>query len=326
MLVSPTFASSEIKRIKELVINELTESKEDAKLRSLEALENALYTKNDYRYNFDTDALIKEIKNVDKKNLQEFHQYTVHSKWVSSFISDTKQQQNIQVFLNETQKLCTKPKNAHEDIKTNIEANVLTKKIVEIVSIPSKQNIEINIGNSLPFTQDDREYYAFVFGLNVLGKWGGFAGRLMSTVREKEGLTYGIYAKTETTSRVSSGYWRIMTFFAPDKVLQGITSTLREIELIRTKGITQSEFDRFKTIIETGEIMRGDSLLSTLRYHHGLQLSGFNLEGIQKRKSTLNAITKSEINQTLKKYLDTSKLVISCAGPTASKEKELKSL
>ncbi len=326
MIGSPTFTSTEIKRIKELVTNELIESKEDAKMRSLEALENVLYTQNDSRYTFNTDVLIKEIENVEKKSLQEFHINVLNSKWISTFISDTKYKQKIQNFINTLQKLSSRENSMGSNFPMNIEARILTKKVVELVSIPSKQNIEINIGNSLPLTQDDKNYYAFVFGLNVLGKWGGFAGRLMSTVREKEGLTYGIYAKTETTSRKRSGYWRIMTFFAPDKVLQGIASTLREIELIRTKGITQSEFDRFKTILETGEAMRGDSLQSTLRYHHGLQLAGFDLEGITVRRTKFSTLTRIEINQALKKYLDTSKLVISCAGPTASKTKELMKL
>lgn len=326
MLQSPSFAQSEITRIKELKTNELLESKEDAKLQSIEALENALFTENDYRYNFNSDELITEITHVDKKQLQQFHAETLRTPWTFTFVASTKNAKKTADFIATTQKLCTKTNTVDVDTHAHTEPYVLCKKGVSLVSIPSKQNIEINIGASLPFTQDESDYYAFVFGLNVLGKWGGFAGRLMSTVREKEGLTYGIYAKTETTSRISAGYWRIMTFFAPDKVMRGIASTLREIELIKTKGITQTEFDRFKTILETGEIMRGDSLQSTLQYHHGLQTSGFDLEGIENRKKRMHSLTRSEINAALKKYLDTSKLVIACAGPTASKAKELNAL
>jgi predicted Zn-dependent peptidase len=55
-------------------------------------------------------------------------------------------------------------------------------------------------------------------------------------------------------------------------------------------------------------------------------MAGFDLAGMQKRRTILSSLTKKEINVALKKYLDTSKLVISCAGPTNAKAKELKAL
>ena len=55
-------------------------------------------------------------------------------------------------------------------------------------------------------------------------------------------------------------------------------------------------------------------------------MAGFDLEGMKKRRAILATLTKKEINAALKKYLDTSKLCIACAGPVASKTKELNAL
>jgi zinc protease len=178
----------------------------------------------------------------------------------------------------------------------------------------------------LPLHITNKEYYAFVFGLNVLGKWGGFAGRLMSTVREKEGLTYGIYARTETAGLTEFGFWRIMTFFAPDKALVGINSTLREIRTIRNNGITKTEYSRFKTILKTGHALLNDSIIRTASNIHSNQIKGLRFKDIEEHRKNMFNVTISDVNEALKKYLDPERMVIAGAGPVRSKLKELKAL
>jgi zinc protease len=328
MLHAPSFEPSEIKRIVQQVTNELIESQEDAKTRSIQVLVNTLYSKRDYRYNFGAKELTTAIATIKKSDLVSFHKRAMQHTWTYTFASDTNDEKKTLSFLQKTQEpFVERQKKGQVQTKSPVnETKKIEKKIVVLTSVPSKQNIEINIGASLPLTQDDSYYYAFVFGLSVLGKWGGFAGRLMSTVREKEGLTYGIYAKTDTTTYDSTGYWHIMTFFAPEKVKQGIASTLREVDLIKTKGITQVEFDRFKVILKTEETMLQDSLLQNVKRVHTLQLKGFTYEQMAERNKRMLAVTRAEVNAALKKYLDTSKLVISAAGPVKQKEKELMSL
>lgn len=322
MLQKPTFNPKELKRISVQLKNELIEEKEDAKQKSVHQLINTMYDKKDRRYVASEDALIAELSTITKAELIAFHTHVLSHKWVYTLTGTPKDA------LKTVEHLVSLRKSFKEleEFQKTVAPLTLQKNIVALTSIPSKQNIEINIGAPLPLTFADAEYYAFLFGLNVLGKWGGFAGRLMSTVREKEGLTYGIYAKTETTTLVTPGYWRIMTFFAPEKVMQGLTSTLREIELIRSKGITQNEYERFKTIINTQESLLQDSLLQQVSHLHSLQLRGLDYSEIQERKEKMLAVTRTEVNAALKKYLNISKLVISAAGPILSKQKELRTL
>jgi len=322
MLQKPTFAPKEIARIKTLLSNEMLEAKEDAKMRSYNTFVNALYGTQDRHYATFGDKLVREIEKVTKADLVLFHKQSLGKNWIYTLASDPKLAKVTNTQLSEL-KLNFKEV---ETPKGNQMQKEVATNTVHTVSIPSKQNIELNVGAPLPFTLDSNEYYAFLFGLNVLGKWGGFAGRLMSTVREKEGLTYGIYAKTESISTSEKGYWRIMTFFAPLKVMEGLHSTLREIRLISEKGITKSEYERFKNILSTGQTLLQDSILKNVGQMHQYQLKGFTTAEIAEHKKKMFAVTQKEVNAALKKYLDVSKLVISAAGPVASKEKELKTL
>ena len=162
-----------------------------------------------------------------------------------------------------------------------------------------------------------------MFGIAVLGKWGGFTGRLMSTVREQEGLTYGIYAKTETFYNEEQGYWRIMSFFAPEKALQGLTSTFREIKKLYQHGITESELKLFKQILSTGHVLQNDSLSSQLNDLHGYHMQKFSLQEITEHKNKIHALTVEEVNTAIKHYLNPAHLTVSGAGPTAKVKKDL---
>lgn len=322
MLEKPTFAPSEIKRVALVLSNELEEDMEDAKMRSLVGFVNTLYKSSDRRYASLGAPLIAEIRSITKADLKRFHAEVLGKKWIYTLCANARD-------ASTTVAAFTKLRMHFADTSTHLkgpDVQTIKKSMVTTISIPSKQNIELSIGAPVALTLDAPLYHAFVFGLNVLGKWGGFTGRLMSTVREKEGLTYGIYARTETISRSYTGHWRIMTFFSPEKVMQGIQSTLREIKLIQQKGISKDEFERFMSINKTQETLLQDSIIQNVNQIHSFLLKGFTYDEISLFKEKSRSVTQKQVNKALREYLDVSNLVICAAGPTRSKEKELRAL
>jgi zinc protease len=321
MFDEPTFALKEIKRIQTQKINQLTEEKEDAKTIAFKNLLNTLYTKKDRRYSEMPDTLKKTVATITKSDLLQFHKRVLAQFWFVTIGGDTDTVSNILTFIE---------KYRNSNVKTTLSkkehGKVKISPKVLLQDIPSKQNIEFSIGGTLPITLNHPDYLPFVFGLSVLGKCGGFTGRLMSIIREKEGLTYGIYARTETFKLDEQGYWRIMTFFNPKQAVQGLQSTLREINRIQKKGITQSEYNRFKVIIKTQQDLMSDSLISCIDELHGYVCEKFNLQEILNFKKKLLSIKKSEVNTALSTYFNTNSLVISGAGPIKAVKKDIEQL
>ena len=321
MLTVPTFSESECKRAIETTENALILHKDDARALAHGALRRALYDRSDRHFDFTPEELLSEVKTVTVTELQNLHIQFTQAYWTVS-IGNNKA-------IKESVKLIEKLKKTEppaQPLVINTKSQSVTGKKILLQSVNSKQNIDLSIGGPLPLTISDNDLAPFTFGLAVLGKWGGFAGRLMSTVREKEGLTYGIYAKTEGLTKIETGYWRIMTFFAPKDAVKGITSTLREVKKIQEGGITQSEWERFKNILKTGEVLVYDSLASTVGFVHSALSSGMSLVEYQQYRERLYTCTRTEVNQALKKYLDPNCLIISAAGPVDKVAKELKIL
>lgn len=318
MLTKPTFTESEMKRIRLTTSNELHESKEDSKRVAYEQLCNNLYGTHDRKYTYDPDKTSAEVRGITSKKIRKYHEKLMTRAWNCSVLANADGVQRFNRMLHTVKDNRT---SAHQGLVTHTQKTQATGLLLK--NIPSRQNIDFSVGAAVPFTLHHPDYVPLAFGLTVLGKYGGFTGRLMSTVREKEGLTYGIYSRLEGFTGTEQGYWRIMTFFSPEKAVQGLTSTLRELRNIHKTGITTSELKKFRTIIHTGQTLIKDSPVAMINELHTYQCHGFSLDEMAEHKARFTTVTTIEVNAAIKKYVDPSNLTVSGAGPTAVVKKDL---
>jgi zinc protease len=319
MLLSPTFNAKELARVKLIVTNEIKESKEESKAIAREELRNTFYGAHDRRYSHNEDDLIEHITKINKADLSKLHTRFVTTNWTCTQGSN---KELCTQFANVV-KNCNRAKETQEPLQ--IHQQTPPRPGLTLRNIPSRQNIDFSIGAPLPITMHHPDYAPLLFGITVLGKLGGFTGRLMSTVREVEGLTYGIYASTETFFREEQGYWRIMTFFSPEKAVQGLTSTFREVQKLYDDGITNDELVKFKKILHTGQALKNDSTSSLLGELHAYHMQNFSLKEIEEYKQRILLVTQKEVNEAIRTYLNPNTLTISGAGPIATVKKELQS-
>src|ERR1700722_2990709 len=96
------------------------------------------------------------------------------------------------------------------------------------VSVPltDKPSVSVIIGQPTGLRYKDPDALALRVGTAIFGR--GFTGRLMGTVRDKEGLTYNIGA-TVADDSIADGSWDISASFAPALLEKGIASTRREL-------------------------------------------------------------------------------------------------
>jgi len=322
MLTHPTFTPSELKRIKQHLTNILKLSKEDARPRAHEQFVNLLVSENDWRYSFDTDELIAAIGNVQVKNLKLFHKSIFTGVWIATYGGTEKDSKKVAA----AYRALHAGRGSGDTLQYIGTVREIEKKTLSLIDIPSKQNIEFSIGAPLPIFRDHPDFPALVFGISVLGLYGGFSGRLMSTVREKEGLTYMIYARIEDVTKHDEGYWRIATFFTPQEAVRGITATILEITTLRDNGITHDELKRFKAILKTRATLIRDSLSKTVQEIHSRQQVDETEAEHEALLEKIHSLTTAHVNTVLKKYINPNSLIISGAGPTKSVESVLKKL
>ena len=161
----------------------------------------------------------------------------------------------------------------------------------------------------------DPDALALRVGTNILGS--GFTGRLMATVRDREGLTYGIHAAVMNDT-VSDGDWRIVANFSPELLAQGLASTRRELEAWHRDGVTPEEVEREKSnYVGTFQV----SLATTGGMASALLASiqrGYGVAWPDELPQRIAALTTDEINAALRKHVQPDRLVLIKAGTVGS--------
>jgi len=158
---------------------------------------------------------------------------------------------------------------------------------------------------------EDPDSLAVRVASSILGS--DFTSRLMSTVRDEEGLTYGIGASI-TGDTFVDGSWAITASFSPQLLDQGVASTRRELDKWWQSGVTAAELEARKTNLvgsfqanlATSEGMAGAILQALER--------GKPLTWLDDYPKAIQALTVGQVNAAIKKYLDPLSMVLVKVG------------
>lgn len=181
----------------------------------------------------------------------------------------------------------------------------------QTVFMADKPNVSVMLGQASGLRHSDPDALPLRVATTILGS--GFTGRLMATVRDQEGLTYGIGARTGNDT-FTDGDWRIIANFSPELLDKGLASTRRELKSWYEQGVTAEEVARTKTNL-AGQFQVGlattDGLASTIlaTLHRGYPLSWIDTYTAQ-----LDAVTPDQVNAAIKKHLKPDTFVLIKAG------------
>jgi zinc protease len=184
--------------------------------------------------------------------------------------------------------------------------------INEYVTIKDKTSADVYIGLPIGIDRTHGDFYPLMVGTYIFG--GNFSARLMQTVRDAQGLTYGISSFIGGVNNGNDGYWAVWSNFAPELVQTGYEATLEQLKKWVEGGITQDELDAKKTTI-TGSYKVG---LATTRGLAAQILTnaerGRDVEYLDEFPRIINKLTAEQINTAITKYIDPNKLVFVAAG------------
>jgi zinc protease len=181
----------------------------------------------------------------------------------------------------------------------------------QTVRLPDKASVSVVIGTSSGLRASDPDWLPLNVATGALGR--GFTSRLVGTVRDREGLTYGIGA-TLTGDSFRAGVWFVRATFAPALLERGLASTRREIEAWWRDGLTADELAYRKSALAgqfTVDLETTGGLAQQL-----LRCSerGFDVAWLDEFPSKVSALSLEQVNTAIKRRLDPDKLTTVKAG------------
>jgi zinc protease len=186
------------------------------------------------------------------------------------------------------------------------------------VPLADKPSVSVLLGQATGLRYSDPDTLALRVGTAILGR--GFTGRLMGTVRDKEGLTYNIGA-TVADDSIVDGVWEISASFAPALLSKGVESTRREVGKWWSDGVTDQELATRKQGA-VGSYFVGMS--TTLGLAETILVNtqrGFDPTWLDAYPKAVKALTREQVNAAIKAHLNPSAMVLVEAGSVAASAK-----
>ncbi len=142
--------------------------------------------------------------------------------------------------------------------------------------------------------RDDPDFFA-AFILNEALGGGRFTARLMSEVREKRGLTYGVgsYLIGLDQAEMYMGQFSASN----DKVAEAISVIRAEWARIGTDGLTEEELATTKTYLTGSYPLRFDGNGNIASILVGMQMEGLPIDYAVTRNAKIEAVTMADIRR-----------------------------
>jgi zinc protease len=306
-LRTPAFAPAEFAKTQQAAVGELQQELQDTSARAGEAFARAIFPQGHPNRPAATEELIEAIKSAKLEDLKRFHREHYGPAHLMLIVVGDVDVPQLQAQVAKGFAGWT----GGSDYLRAATPAVATGAHEESIPVPGKASISVILGEATGLRYRDPDALALRVGTAILGS--GFTSRLMSTVRDKEGLTYDIGAGVAEDA-LNDGYWRITATFAPSLLAKGVASSQRELDRWAREGVTAQELAARKTdIVGVYQV----SLATTAGLAAALQqaiLRGYPVSWLDEYPRAIQAITLDEVNRAIKKHIDPSKMVLVKAG------------
>lgn len=316
-LRQPLFDEKEFELLKQQFIGNMQQGISDPATQGSIALTQNLYPVGHPNYSNSIEKTIENIKNAKLEDLKAFHKkYFGPADMHLVAVGDVDTKAVYKSLEKNFKNWSGGVKRTAKDYDVK-KGEALTK----IVTIPEKPSAELFIGQYTGMKRSAADFLPFYIGNSILG--GGFSGRLMKTVRDEAGLTYGISTRQDGYI-FAGGYWFINASFNPELFVTGKEATLVELKKWAESGVTAEELkDKKSSLIgsfKIGLATTGGMASNIL----AVVQRGEQPEYIYKYPAELEAVTLEQVNAAIKKYIDYDRLIIIEAGSLDQEGKPLK--
>ncbi|MDO6797525.1 M16 family metallopeptidase [Shimia thalassica] len=169
---------------------------------------------------------------------------------------------------------------------------------VEVVEFDTPQSVAVF--GQLGIERDDDDFFA-AYLLNTILGGGGFESRLMEEVREKRGLTYGVYSYLVPKDLAALYMGSVAS--ANDRIGEAVQVIQDEWARMANDGVTLDELDKAKALLTGAYPLRFDGNGAIAEIMVGMQVQGLPIDYIKTRNDKVNAVTLDEINRVASELL-----------------------
>jgi zinc protease len=307
ILQHPAFLKPEFERIRSQILGEMASDNDDPSHVAMKAFNQLVFHGHPYRWPLNgTEESLSKITHADVVSFYS-REYTP-SQVILTIVGDvTAEQVNnlVQAHFSPWKKTTPPARNVKN-------AAPVEKRTVQLIEKDLTQsNVILGHGG---ISRNNPDFYAVTVMNYILGA-GGFSSRLMDSIRDKQGLVYGIMSHFD--ARLMPGSFWVNFQTRTEATNQAIQSVLSELKNIREAPVTDQELSEAKSFLVGSFPLRLDSTAKLAQVLAQVEFYGLGFEYFSQYPKWIERVTKEDVQRVAKQYLYPQKYALVVVGNVA---------
>jgi zinc protease len=306
VLLHPRFDPREVDRVKQLVLGAIDGEKDDPMTLAKRAFDRMIF--GDHPYRNPVIGLAETVRTIDSEALRQFHQrYYLPNNAQVTVVGDVTEAAAVSLVDRYFSAWERRPLESD-----STPAPVLQMKKEEKIEKGVTQT-SVLMGH-LGIARKNPDFYPVIVMNYILGG-GGFSSRLLSEIRDNQGLVYS--ASSSFNAQWYPGSFSVSFQTRADNTQAAISAVRLEIDRIRTEGVSETELSEAKAYLigsfplrlETTGALAG--ILSSVGFYE-LGLTYFH-----DYPRAIEAVTREDVLRVAKQYLHPDRMALVIVGRLA---------
>lgn len=304
VLLNPVFPEEEVERKKKEILAGIMSDKDDPGVIASKAFYKAVFK--DHPYSMPVEGDEDTVKNITREDIVTFYnKYYKPTNTIMVVVGD--------VEVNEIQGLI------EDYFKSWEKSKIKFPDIPQVVKLKKKESILIDknitqaniILGHTGISRNNPDFYAAYLMNYILGG-GGFSSRMTKEIRDNRGLAYSVHSGFGINKYTGSFEVGVQT--KNESAKEAIDNILNELKKIREEQVTDTEIEEAKAYLTGSFPLKLDTNAKIGNFLVFIEYYNLGLDYFEEYPKKIQAITKDDIIQAAKKYIDPENYVIVAVG------------
>ena len=307
-LLFPLFDEAEFELLKGRVQAQVKRLESDTSSVAHDELSRRVYQPNHPKYALPLSEVSKIVAHAERSDLEAYWSSHVGTQdFIVTIVGDAQSVAPQTVLASLTQGL-----SLHSLLPAPIRWADHGRPETKHVEISDRFNLDVNIGHRVNVLKHDADYLPLSLGVFLLG--GNFSSHLMGTIRDRDGLTYGIRSSLSGIDRNHWGAWLTSVTLSQEKLQEGTAKTIQEMGRFLEEKTTSEALEMCKaTKIGSFQLSLSTTggIASILRSNHE---DGYHVDRVDTYPGEIEVITADRVDHVMSHHLHVDQLHVVSAG------------
>jgi zinc protease len=304
ILLHPTFAEPEFQRVRTQILGQIQSEKDDPGQVASKAFNELVFDGHPYRWPVNGNE--ESLPRITRQDIQSFHaREYLPNQAILSIVGDlTVDQARAQLakHFGGWKQGPAPPRVAHQP-------SSLEKPVVRLIEKDLTQ-ATIMLGH-VGISRTNPDFYAVTVMNYILGA-GGFSSRLMDSIRDNQGLAYGVGSMFE--ANLLPGPFHVTLQTRNESANQALAGVLKELKAIREAPVTEQELADAKAYLIGSFPLRLDTTTKLAEILGLVEFYGLALDYFSQYPRWIERVTKEDVLRVAKHYLHPDRYALVLVG------------